>query len=130
MALNTYRPGGPWPCPEAIDQRSKTQNHNTNAGVLRKSHQGANGHAPASQDEQACRDRMPGHADQIALDLFRSVPAGPGTEHEERCTGQSKEVIERDTDRDNYMDAYRAAEYGLIDTVLTPLPAKSSNGKK
>src|SRR5205823_6832897 len=23
--------------------------------------------------------------------LFHSVPAGPGTEHEERCTGQSKE---------------------------------------
>jgi len=45
-------------------------------------------------------------------------------------TGQSKEVIERDTDRDNYMDAYKAAEYGLIDTVLTPAPAKSSNGKK
>ncbi len=43
-------------------------------------------------------------------------------------TGQSREVIERDTDRDMYMDAYKAAEYGLIDTVLSP--AKSPNGKK
>ncbi len=45
-------------------------------------------------------------------------------------TGQPKEVIERDTDRDFYMDPYKAVEYGLIDSVLSPLPALHSNGKK
>jgi len=34
-------------------------------------------------------------------------------------TGQPKEVIERDTDRDFYLDAGRAVEYGLIDSVLS-----------
>lgn len=34
-------------------------------------------------------------------------------------TGQPLEVIERDTDRDNYMSAQQAMEYGLIDRVIT-----------
>jgi len=34
-------------------------------------------------------------------------------------TGQDLETIERDTDRDNFMSGETAAEYGLIDTVLT-----------
>ncbi|MBZ5753864.1 MULTISPECIES: ATP-dependent Clp endopeptidase proteolytic subunit ClpP [Metabacillus] len=33
-------------------------------------------------------------------------------------TGQSLDVIERDTERDNFMTANRALEYGLIDKVL------------
>ena len=33
-------------------------------------------------------------------------------------TGQPLEVIERDTDRDNYMTAQQAKEYGLIDEVM------------
>ena len=33
-------------------------------------------------------------------------------------TGKSLEVIEVDTERDNYMDAYQAMEYGLIDKVI------------
>jgi ATP-dependent Clp protease protease subunit len=33
-------------------------------------------------------------------------------------TGQTVERIERDSDRDNFMDAEAAVEYGLIDTVL------------
>ena len=37
-------------------------------------------------------------------------------------TGQPLEVIERDTDRDNFMDAQAAKEYGLIDQVLTRRP--------
>ncbi|MEW6179572.1 MAG: ATP-dependent Clp protease proteolytic subunit [Chloroflexota bacterium] len=36
------------------------------------------------------------------------------------CTGQPLEVIERDTERDFYMDAQQAVEYGLVDQVLTP----------
>ena len=34
-------------------------------------------------------------------------------------TGQPIEVIERDTDRDNFMGAEEAVKYGLIDKVLT-----------
>lgn len=33
-------------------------------------------------------------------------------------TGQPIEVIERDTDRDNFMSADQAVEYGLVDVVL------------
>jgi len=46
------------------------------------------------------------------------------------CTGQSKEVIERDTDRDFYLDAYKAVEYGLVDSVLLPAPGKGTDGKR
>ncbi|MDR1473402.1 MAG: ATP-dependent Clp endopeptidase proteolytic subunit ClpP [Lactobacillales bacterium] len=33
-------------------------------------------------------------------------------------TGQTIEVIEKDTDRDNYMSAQEAKEYGLIDQIM------------
>jgi len=42
-------------------------------------------------------------------------------------TGQSLKVIERDTDRDNFMPAEAAKEYGLVDEVLYP---KTKNQKK
>jgi ATP-dependent Clp protease protease subunit len=34
-------------------------------------------------------------------------------------TGQSLEVIDRDTDRDNFMSAEQSVNYGLVDKVLT-----------
>ena len=34
-------------------------------------------------------------------------------------TGQSMERIEKDTDRDNFMSAAAAVEYGLVDKILT-----------
>ena len=34
-------------------------------------------------------------------------------------TGQPLEKVERDTDRDNFMSAFEAKEYGLIDSVIT-----------
>lgn len=34
-------------------------------------------------------------------------------------TGQSLEQIERDTDRDNFMSAQQAVEYGIVDAVLS-----------
>lgn len=37
-------------------------------------------------------------------------------------TGQDLDSIERDTDRDNFMDSHRAVEYGLIDAVLDKRP--------
>ena len=38
-------------------------------------------------------------------------------------TGQSLETIERDTNRDNFMSAEAAKEYGLIDAVIDKRPA-------
>jgi ATP-dependent Clp protease protease subunit len=35
-----------------------------------------------------------------------------------RHTGRPIEQIEKDTDRDNYLSAHEAAEYGLIDKVV------------
>ena len=34
-------------------------------------------------------------------------------------TGKPIEIIEKDTDRDNYMSAEEALEYGLIDKVIS-----------
>lgn len=39
-------------------------------------------------------------------------------------TGQTLEQIEADTDRDNFMSAEEARNYGLIDNVLERLPAQ------
>ena len=41
-------------------------------------------------------------------------------------TGHSLEQIEEDTDRDNFMSAIEAKEYGLIDNVLEHLEAPAS----
>ena len=43
-------------------------------------------------------------------------------------TGQSIERIERDSDRDNFMGAEAAVEYGLIDTVLEKRMDSSPKG--
>jgi ATP-dependent Clp protease protease subunit len=39
-----------------------------------------------------------------------------------RLTGQPLERVERDTDRDNFMTAREAREYGLVDHVLERIP--------
>ncbi len=41
-----------------------------------------------------------------------------------RHTGKSVKQIEKDTDRDNFMSATQAVEYGLIDEVITARAAK------
>ena len=38
-------------------------------------------------------------------------------------TGQTLDKIEKDTDRDNFMSAVEAQEYGLVDNVLARIPA-------
>jgi ATP-dependent Clp protease, protease subunit len=43
-------------------------------------------------------------------------------------TGQTVERVERDSDRDNFMDAEAAVEYGLIDTVLDKRMGSSPKG--
>jgi ATP-dependent Clp protease protease subunit len=40
-----------------------------------------------------------------------------------RHTGQTLEKIEKDTDRDKFMSAQEAQEYGIVDKVLERLPA-------
>lgn len=44
-------------------------------------------------------------------------------------TGQSLEVIERDTERDRFMNATQSKEYGLIDEVLTSRAIPVSDNK-
>src|SRR5438445_3665544 len=41
-----------------------------------------------------------------------------------RHTGQTLEKIEQDTDRDKFMSAKEAQEYGVVDHVLERLPAQ------
>ena len=43
------------------------------------------------------------------------------------ATGKSRSEIERDTDRDFYLDAKSAVEYGLVDNVLEPAAARLIN---
>jgi ATP-dependent Clp protease protease subunit len=45
-------------------------------------------------------------------------------------TGQSVETIEKDTDRNFYMDAKGAVDYGIVDQVLESPPEKTEIGKK
>jgi ATP-dependent Clp protease, protease subunit len=42
-------------------------------------------------------------------------------------TGQNAKKIEKDTDRDNFMSAVQAVEYGLIDEVISGRPIKASS---
>ncbi len=45
-------------------------------------------------------------------------------------TGQSVEKIEQDTDRDRYMSAEEAQEYGLVDEIIRPDEEKKDKKKK
>ncbi|MFL5339895.1 MAG: ATP-dependent Clp protease proteolytic subunit, partial [Gemmataceae bacterium] len=42
-------------------------------------------------------------------------------------TGKSLEVIERETDRDNFMSAREAVEFGLVDKVLDRMPVPQTS---
>jgi ATP-dependent Clp protease, protease subunit len=44
-------------------------------------------------------------------------------------TGQERDILVRDTDRDIYFGAEQAVEYGLIDSVLGGSASKGANGK-
>jgi ATP-dependent Clp protease, protease subunit len=44
-------------------------------------------------------------------------------------TGQERDILVRDTDRDIYFGATQAVEYGLIDSVLGGAASKGENGK-
>ena len=42
-----------------------------------------------------------------------------------RLTGQPLERVEKDTDRDNFLNAREAKEYGLVDNILERMPPRS-----
>jgi ATP-dependent Clp protease protease subunit len=46
-----------------------------------------------------------------------------------KSTGKSMDVIEKDTDRDIYLTAAEAVEYGLVDEVLTTPEGKKKDKK-
>ena len=48
----------------------------------------------------------------------------------QRHTGQSLDRIEKDTDRDKFMSAQEAMEYGVVDKVLERLPASAIPAKQ
>jgi len=80
---------------------------------MHQPHGGAQGQASDivihANEYQRMKDRM--------IDIFM--------EH----TGQPRDVLERDMDRDFYFDAKRAVEYGLVDAVLERKPlALKGNG--
>ena len=43
-----------------------------------------------------------------------------------RHTGQTYDNIEKDTDRDNFMDTTQAKKYGLIDSIITKKNVKET----
>jgi hypothetical protein len=45
-----------------------------------------------------------------------------------RCTGQEKRLIRQDIERDHYMSAQQALEYGIIDKIMKHQGARKSNG--
>jgi ATP-dependent Clp protease protease subunit len=45
-------------------------------------------------------------------------------------TGQDYEKVAKDTDRDNFLSAQDAMEYGLVDQVLSSRPDTQQAGKK
>jgi ATP-dependent Clp protease protease subunit len=45
-------------------------------------------------------------------------------------TGQDYKKVARDTDRDNFLSATEATEYGLVDQVLTSRPDTNQNDVK
>lgn len=47
----------------------------------------------------------------------------------QQTTGQPLEKIQQDTDRDYYMSAKAAVEYGIIDGVLTKRQVQSNSGQ-
>jgi ATP-dependent Clp protease protease subunit len=42
----------------------------------------------------------------------------------QRLTGQPLARIEKDTDRDNFMTAHEAKEYGLVDHIVERMPGR------
>ena len=46
-----------------------------------------------------------------------------------KCTGQAPEVIERETERDRYMNAEEAMKYGLVDEILSEMEPSEKKKK-
>lgn len=70
-------------------------------------------HQPLMQGLQGQATDIKIHADHIVH--LKNKLNGLLSEY----TGQPLETIQMDTERDNYLTAQQAAEYGLIDKVIT-----------
>jgi ATP-dependent Clp protease protease subunit len=79
--------------------------------------------------------------------LIRGVLTGPATELDIEAreiirlrmrlyhilaqrTGQSVEQIERDCDRNKWLDAAEAVEYGCVDKILEYIPERPASGEQ
>ena len=75
---------------------------------------------PGEELQQACRELLGRAIEDLAAtrrregERLKSLLLGIMAKH----TGQPLEVIERDSDRDYYLEAKGAVEYGLVDQVL------------
>ena len=70
-------------------------------------------HQPLMQGLQGQATDIKIHADHIVY--IKNKLNGMLSEY----TGQPLEVIQRDTERDNFLSAQQAVEYGLIDAIIT-----------
>ena len=46
-----------------------------------------------------------------------------------RCTGQDREKIRKDIERDYYLSAQEALEYGIVDSIIKHHPRKKASGR-
>ncbi len=76
--------------------------------------------AEFARDDSPTVGRLPGRATDIEIHA-REILKVKGRMNELMAlhTGQSLEQIERDTERDRFLSAPEAVEYGLVDSILT-----------
>ena len=76
--------------------------------------------AEFARDDSPTVGRLPGQATDIEIHA-REILKVKGRMNELMAlhTGQSLEQIERDTERDRFLSAPEAVEYGLVDSILT-----------
>ena len=81
-------------------------------------------HCGAARLDQGCADehrpqRGTGQATDISITAKEIIKIKAQlNEILSKHTGREKAVVEKDTDRNNYMNATEAIEYGLVDSIL------------
>lgn len=76
--------------------------------------------AELSRHDPPAAGRLPGRATDIEIHAREILKVkGRMNELMAHHTGQSLEQIERDTERDRFLSAPEAVEYGLVDSILT-----------
>jgi len=76
-------------------------------------------------------DRVGGQASDVEIQAREMIQARDNINRIlARHTGQSLERVQKDTDRDFYMSAEQAKEYGLVDEVVDKRPVEKGKEKK